>query len=179
MRKIGVRRGESENSPYTRYIRSKKGVITSIYRKQRETSRKRGMPPPSYSKKDFESWVKNHPSFDKLFKNWVSRGFETLVKPSVDRLDCTKGYTLSNIRLVTWEENMKAFHRDMRKGIKSPLSNSPRAVTQFSLSGVKIRDYISLSEAAEVNNISVTSISDCCRGVRGKSCGFKWEYKDG
>jgi hypothetical protein len=49
-------------------------------------------------------------NFKVLYKNWVKSGYEKNFRPSVDRLDSTKGYSFDNIRLVTWKENNNANH---------------------------------------------------------------------
>lgn len=44
-------------------------------------------------------------SFDKLYDDWVSSGFDKKLSPSIDRVDTSKGYTLDNMRWLTHSEN--------------------------------------------------------------------------
>lgn len=36
--------------------------------------------------------------------------------------------------------------------------------------------YSNMSEAAKINNLSVSNICNCCKGKRKKTGGYKWEY---
>lgn len=58
-------------------------------------------------KEDFYKWAKNSPRLKKLYKAWVESGFEYKLQPSLDRIDTTKGYTLDNIRWLTFSENSR------------------------------------------------------------------------
>lgn len=51
-----------------------------------------------------------------------------------------------------------------------------KRVNQFSLEGVFITSYNSVSEASLEIGISKTCISRCCRGEREQTGGFFWEY---
>jgi len=85
-------------------------LITDIYSKQKLHSKTRGHPPPKYTFKEFKKWILSIKNFKVLYKNWVKSGYEKNFRPSVDRLDSTKGYSFDNIRLVTWKENNNANH---------------------------------------------------------------------
>lgn len=56
--------------------------------------------------------------------------------------------------------------------------NRKKQVTQFTLDGVIIAKYSSVSETSRVTGISKTCISRCCRGERKSSSGFLWKYQD-
>ena len=89
------------------YSKTEKGVINKIFFQQLRSSKKRGHEPPEYSRKEFYEWVVSNDKWNKLFNEWKNNNFETMKKPSVDRLDDKKGYCFKNIRLVTWKENLE------------------------------------------------------------------------
>jgi len=55
--------------------------------------------------------VYKQPNFEELYNNWVKHGYDKWYKPSVDRLNDDKGYSFSNIQLVTWKENSDKQHK--------------------------------------------------------------------
>lgn len=54
-----------------------------------------------------------------------------------------------------------------------------KPVVQKSISGEKIREFESLSEAARQLNTTTRNIRFCIQGVSHTACGFLWEYKAG
>lgn len=49
-------------------------------------------------------------------------------------------------------------------------------VSQFTMSGIFIKTYDSVNDAAFAVNRPATSISRCCRGKRKNCAGFRWKY---
>ena len=92
------------------YYKTKRGLITSLYARQKACSKRRGHPCPSYVFEAFEEWIISQPNFKYLYDQWVVSGYERRLSPSVDRIDDGKGYSLKNIRLVTWFENYMKFY---------------------------------------------------------------------
>lgn len=45
--------------------------------------------------------------FLEMFKKWQESGFEYRIKPTIDRLDNNKGYTVDNMQILTHIENAK------------------------------------------------------------------------
>lgn len=85
-------------------------MIGMIYNKQRASSRRRGHSMPEYSKAELKKYMMSNPKFRPMYKKWINSNMLSKLRPSIDRLDVAKGYSFSNIRLVTWDENMKADH---------------------------------------------------------------------
>ncbi len=95
--------------------KTKKGVLKTIFFSQISNSKQRGHSKPEYSNKEFYAWCLSQPLFHILYDNWVKGGFKRMDKPSTDRIDNSKGYSFSNIRLMTYKENYyKELHS--RKG---------------------------------------------------------------
>lgn len=157
--------------------RSREGLVTRIYNNQRMTSRKMGRPLPAYSKKNLLSWMLTHPDFEKLFDAWVTSDYDKNLSPSIDRLDNTKSYELSNIQLTTWRQNLlnqKSMNKDC-----SYLHTGSKAVLCISLDGVKVTRFDSIGSALRslgIQNGVVSNISSVANGKWLSAYGYKWEW---
>jgi len=87
-----------------KYSRTQKGVITRLFIQHKSVSKKRGNKPPRYSKDELKEWLYKN-GFYAMWCQWVNSGYDKYMKPSVDRLNDYKGYSLDRIQLVTWEFN--------------------------------------------------------------------------
>lgn len=166
---------EKENKNYIKYEKTEKGVIRVIYKTQKGNSKRRSHIPPNYSKEELKVWLYIN-GFKALFDTWVASGYEKRLKPSCDRLDDYKGYSLDRLRLVTWGENKDKQTEEILLA-RSTSGEKCKTVEQLSLDGVLIKEFISASEAGRICNIDVRHISNCCLGKRKTSHGFKWKYK--
>ena len=158
-----------------RFVRTKKGLSSKIYKGQRGSSKTRGHSPPDYNLQQFREWLFSQPNFDKLYKGWVASGYKSSLIPSADRIDDYKPYTLDNLRLVTWNENKFKSFADRKNGINNKLS---KAVLQYDKNGGFIKEFYSISEASRIINISSGSVSRVCSGKRKIAGGFKWKTKE-
>lgn len=156
-----------------KYYKTKKGVIRVIYKTQIFSSKKRNHVLPLYTKDELREWLFLN-GFEKLYQNWVKSGYKKYQKPSVDRLDDYKPYSLDNIRLVTWQENEDKSHFDLKNAL-SKSGEQCKPVLQFDLEGNFIREFISHNEAQRQTNIF--QIYNVCNGKNKTAGGFKLEYK--
>ena len=60
---------------------------------------------PEYSKEEFRKWLYSQPLFFELYNNWVNNEYDKNLTPSVDRINSSISYKMSNIQLMTWHEN--------------------------------------------------------------------------
>lgn len=97
------------------YDFSEKGVFRVIYKTQKRHQRLRGHGDMPYTKQDLVVWCKEN-GFDLIFNAWVQSGYDSNLKPSIDRIDDFKGYSLDNIRLGTWRENRNHQAQDIING---------------------------------------------------------------
>jgi hypothetical protein len=52
------------------------------------------------SKEEFRNKFDNDPEFMRLYKEWQDSGFKRASSPSIDRIDNTVGYILTNMRFI-------------------------------------------------------------------------------
>lgn len=158
------------------YRQTPKGLITLIYANQKMTSAKAKRDLPTYSKQQLYDWMLSQSNFHKIWNNWVQSGFEKDLSPSVDRKDNTLSYTLDNIQLVTWRQNLLNQKTQQKTGIY--ISKIARAVAQLSLEGVHICTHASLHIAARSlsKKASPSNIAGACEGKFTKAYGYKWQW---
>ena len=155
------------------YDRTQKGVIRVIYKTQIRNSKARNMDLPDYTKEQLKEWLYNN-NFEKLYKEWVDSGFETMMKPSVDRLDDFKPYSLENIRLITWKENRKKQNMDITNGTGTS-GRSCKPVVQYDSNGNILAEYHSFSFARRVMGYSMER--SLKNGRPDRKNGFIWKFK--
>lgn len=160
----------------TNYDKSKVGVVTRIYADQKKHSKTREHKDPSYTKEWLQNWLFINPEFHRLFDMWVLSGYDRDYKPSVNRKDDYIGYTEYNIQLMTFRENYKKSHKDMKNGKNSKRN---KKVLKCSMDGKVIQEYHSVREAGRATGISSGHISSCCKNkpTYNSSGGFKWKFK--
>jgi len=155
------------------YHKTKKGLVSRIYRDQRAHSRARQHYAPPYSLDELRKWCFSQPLFHKLYDKWVESGYDKMRRPSCDRTDDSLGYSLDRLGVMTWKENSDKADRDTINGI---LKRSTKPVIQMSVSGRFIKEWYSQSHAFRTTGVMQTDISSCCRGRRKTAGGFKWCY---
>lgn len=152
--------------------RTPKGWVNAVYTNQVNNSRRRGHPRPAYTKEALLSWALTH-GLAAYLQQWAASNFDPLLRPSVDRLREHEGYSLSNIRLVTWKENHERNSREVIQGKATPRT---RRCRQLTLDGRVVAEYCSISEAARQNGLRRGAISNVCIGRKRKTGGFRWEH---
>lgn len=60
---------------------------------------------PILDKSDFFTWAKSSADFWRLYRQWVQAGYSRKLSPSVNRIDPTKGYVLSNMEWLSHSLN--------------------------------------------------------------------------
>lgn len=154
--------------------RTKLGLVYKIYKHQKAKSIKRGHALPNYSRDELVDWCFSKKEYHELYNNWVKSEFSPKLVPSIDRLDDGKGYSFSNIQIITWEENDKLNHWRERMGINNKRNIS---VLQYDLDGNFIEEYYSLKIAEIKTGVRNGNISNCCSGRYKTAGGFIWKYK--
>jgi len=145
-----------------RFDRSRSGLVKKLFQNQKRKSRLRGHPAPAYTESELSQWLWKQPNARHLYDKWVESNYETAHKPSVDRLDDNQPYTISNIRLVTWETNRRRYYTDAQNGINV---KNCEAVDQYTLEGEFIQSFHSYSAAARAVNGYVSNIRSVALGL--------------
>lgn len=153
-----------------------RGMFTDIYNGQLRSSKTRGHVPPNYSQKELQEWMQKQPNFSVLVTAWKQFNYNRWYKPSCDRLDNNKPYTLSNLRLVSAGENNDAAYQDRRVG---KLLINERAVNQYYPDETYVQTFNTIISAAKATGAASGNIVNCCRGKYKTSKGFIWRYADG
>ncbi|WAW11625.1 HNH homing endonuclease [Acinetobacter phage nACB1] len=153
------------------------GVVNMMYSNQRMTSRNMGRPAPDYTLAELREWVLSQPNWNTLYSAWVNSGYDKYIKPSCDRINSAIPYKLSNLQLVTFQENLNNKVTDNLKGLHLGANGSP--VRQLTLNGVLVTEHASVLIAMRSlgkNPESSSNIHQVCKGKLKTAYGFKWEY---
>lgn len=111
------------------------------------------------TREQFFVWIITQPKLNTLFEAWKESGFDKNLRPSVDRLDDYKPYSLSNIRLTTWEENNRKGNEDRKSGVNSKVNH------KIIINGI---EYPSKSEAVRQEVITFHAIKRILAGDTAK-----------
>jgi len=147
-----------------RYRRTVKGILTNIYHHQIHRRHK-----VLYSRFELMDKFSGNRKFLDIYNRWVKSGYCKQFKPSIDRIDCLKNYTLDNIQCMTWAENRYKqrfeFKRIRAKRVWMVMGN--RVVKIFN----------SVSHAVKETGLHQGNISSCLHGKRQYCGGYKWQYE--
>lgn len=95
---------------------------------------------------------------------WFRDKAYNMKRPSIDRKNKNKSYTLNNCQFIELSINSV---KDKRKPI-----------LQYSLDGKFIKEFESGYEIQRILKISSGNISQCCMAKRQTAGGYKWRYKN-
>jgi hypothetical protein len=155
------------------YYKREKSVINRMYAQQKLRNLRKFGIELSYTKQQLEVWLYKNGYYN-LYVNWVNCGYQRDLAPSVDRLDDYKGYSLDNIRLVTWLDNRNKGAKDVRSGINT---KTTKAVVKLDLEGKALEEFHSIRSAERMTGLFSSEISRCCNGKAKTSGGYKWIFK--
>lgn len=89
--------------------------------------------------------------------------------------ECRKGSKMTQ----ETKDKMSAAHKGRRHSAhayKKMAQAHYLAVSQFTLKGELVKTYLSITEAALLNNTYTSNISKVCKGLRPTACGYIWRY---
>ena len=151
--------------------KTKVGVIRSLYRGQGSSARKRGHHLPTYSPQQLIDWAMAEPKFHIIYDNWVKANYDRYLRPSFDRKDNKKSYTLDNLQVITFMENC-------RKGGTIEADPAVKSIYQKTKKGILIAQWRSAADAEKLLGIDNGDIGKCCLGKRKQAGGYLWEFTE-
>jgi hypothetical protein len=168
----------NQKQRWEKYNKTRLGVISRIYRGQCSTSKRRCHSQPSYSFDDLKLYLLANASFNKLYETWVIMDYNKWFKPSLDRVNDSKGYSFDNIQLMTWRENhLKANKSCSNKEFKHG-GGGAKQVSQFSKNKELIAVFKSAVEANLKTEVNIGNLNMCCNGNRKTAGGFIWKFSN-
>jgi hypothetical protein len=105
-------RKRNKNCWTHKYEKSPKGFLVRLYRNMQ--SRVTGVQVKKahlykglfiLPRDEFYQWALGHPDFNQLFQTWEANQYARKLTPTVDRIDSSVGYELSNMRWLTHSVN--------------------------------------------------------------------------
>lgn len=156
--------------------RTVSGLIKKIYHNQKMTTRKMGRPAPQYTEAELLQWALQQ-GLETLHATWKAADYDKWLSPSIDRKDNTQSYSLDNIRLITWRENLDNQKAQNKTG--EYLHTGSKAVDQLSIEGAYLQTFPSISNASRTvigHRKGISNITNVCNGVWPTAYGFKWRW---
>lgn len=153
-----------------------KGLVKKIFHNQKMTTGKMGREAPSYTEVELLNWMLEN-GYEALWKVWAESGYDKWLSPSIDRIDNTKSYSLTNIQLVTWRKNLENQKEQNKSG--KYLHTKSKAVNQYTLEGNYIKSFPSAAMAAREmcgRNTSISNITMVCAGKLKTAYGYLWKF---
>jgi hypothetical protein len=98
-----LRYEKTPNGFLMRLYRNMKSRVTGIQHKKAHLYKGLCILP----KEEFYNWAKASTEFSALFDLWKKSKYARRLTPTVDRIDSTKGYELSNMQWLTHSENSR------------------------------------------------------------------------
>ena len=172
---------EAKPSQYERYKdtiiasqRTEKGIVNKIYADQKSRGNRTNRlshGDVQYTKEELQNFLNKSGKFKPMYEDWVKSGYDPQLKPSIDRIDPKKGYSLDNIQLTTWGENLAKGRGEMRVTQGKP-------IIQTDAQGNVVKIHRSLSDAADEVGVNFKTISNAAIGKNGSKSagGFTWRY---
>ena len=156
------------NQNLINYRKTKKGVLTNIYSKQKERSKLKGYPAPSYSLAELHDLYLNDLKFNRLYNEWVKSNYNKSYKPSIDRINCKIPYTIKNIQILSWSDNRFKQSMERRKRGKSIIMKKD---------GIFVERFNSVRDAVKKTGFNQSGISSCLSKKYKFTFGFQFEYE--
>jgi len=157
---------EEKNIYMKQFRHSLNGVLMDTYFNQKQTSKRRSHPMPNYTLQELKNIYLHDPAFISIYMRWAADGYGRWDKPSLDRTDDSKSYTLNNLQVMTWKQN---HYKGTFLGTKS--------VVMTDKEGQCIKIFESARAAGKETGIHYKNISACCLGKQKTAKGYRWAFQ--
>lgn len=98
-------KNSSNKKAVAKYRKTFKGWINASFYMMFVNASAKKRDAPNFTKEQYIDFIKSNENFEAIFDRWEKSGFNKWEKPSADRIDPLKSYTLDNIRIVSWKQN--------------------------------------------------------------------------
>jgi hypothetical protein len=141
-----------------RYEKTKNGFLMRMYRNME--SRISGVQKQKFhlyegktllERKEFYDWVLSNDEFHRLFGIYEQSGYDRKLAPSVDRIDSSLGYYLSNMEIVTHSVNSS-------RGASNPCKCKVSKEMCINIKKWKDENKYTIKEMSEMFNVSFQRI---------------------
>lgn len=146
-----------------------KGLTANLYAKILERSRTNNKKNSQFTLGQFRIWFENNDGH-RLWDKWRRNGYDSLERPSVDRIDCLNGYHFQNMQILTSKGNRQ-------KGDKEKIILWGKPIRQMDINGMVVAKYPNIKKAMEITKINRNNISSALSGRRKTAGGFRWEFE--
>lgn len=154
-------------------FKTKKWLLRRIFNTQKNSSKQGWHPLPIYTKQELEEWFWKQSNAEELYSNRKQSWYLKDLKPSIDRLDDYKWYSLDNIQLMTWRENNNKWYKDRKNWINNKNSKS---VIWINILTKEYKEFHSTKEAERQTWVHNSNIWQCCMWKIKKAWGYIWKY---
>jgi len=107
--------------------------------------------------------------FLRLISEWLKSGKQHLKKPTIDRINCKRDYSLDNIQCLTYEVNRYKQRMEL-KLIRAKKVNMLK-------NDVFVKQFNSVSSAVKETGIYQGLISNCLTKKRKTTHGYQFSYE--
>jgi len=128
--------------------------LKKIYWNQVHNSRRYNRPDPSYSFEEFVEQFEKDEVFQAHFKKWLDTNSKW-DRPSFDRIDESKPYSMDNIQVMSWRENFERANGVLRS-------------VKIMKGGEVIKRFDCYNQAAKYLGVKRTSLREAC--MKGYNC---------
>ncbi len=147
-----------------KFRKTPRGVLTNMYCHQKSRRIVK------YTLEELHNKFLNDRKFIRLMEEWKKNRYDKKYKPTIDRIDCKKPYTLTNIQCLTWTENRYKQRMELKR---------IRAKKVYQITGNKIVDvHSSVTRAVKKTGLCQSGISMCLNGKRKYCGGYRWSYEN-
>lgn len=149
----------------TKYRKTLKGLIHHSL--QRQKKRKHGV---LYSDYDFIMWCLKNRKLNRLYLLWRENDYRRDLRPTIDRINPLKSYSLDNIQILTYAENVRKGNGELRK-------TKGKKIIQYDLGGKEVERFNSIIEAQEKTGFLASNICNALKGRLKTYKMFVWKYQ--
>lgn len=141
-----------------------KGRIQKILSNMTQRAKSKGYT-PSITLEQFITWIESQ-GYASMYEAWKDSNYVQRLVPTVDRVVALGSYEISNMQLLTYEQNVSKSYSEVKSNHTS--------ITQFSLQEESIATYTSIREASRQTGVEVANINRAVNGKRKTAGGFIW-----